>query len=142
MVDLFVQYAILRGKPGVPLWLLRAFRTVTMSSPLPAYEGGSARRCLTACEEASGTITPEVFAYREGVATCTPILVARAAAEESLRLHASVAIGNHDESDAFFRIVREDTASLRPRVRSGWLPGNQRSNKCLPPLDLRHPPAL
>ena len=118
--DLSVQYAIPRGKPDVPLWLLRAYRTVTMSSPLPAYEAGAARRRLTACQEASGAITPEVFAYREGVATCTPVLVARAAAEESLRLHASVAIGDHDESDAFFRIVREDTASLLPVGTGEW----------------------
>ena len=65
-------------------------------------------------------ITPEVFAYREGVWTCAPVLVARATAEASLRRHSSVAIGDHDESDAFFRIIREDTAALIPEETGEW----------------------
>ena len=80
-MDLSVQYAIPRGKPGVPPWVLHAYCTVTMSSPLPAYEAGAARLRLTTCEEASWAITPEVLAYREGVPTSTPVLVARVAAE-------------------------------------------------------------
>ena len=61
VADLSVKYAILRGKPGVPLWLLRAYRTVTMLSPLPAHEAGATRLRLTSCLEASRAITPEVF---------------------------------------------------------------------------------
>ena len=85
MADLSLHYAILQGKPGVLLWLLWAYRTVTMSSPLPPYEASTARLRLTSCLEALRAITPEVFAYRKGVPTSAPILVARAAAETSLR---------------------------------------------------------
>jgi hypothetical protein len=120
VIDVSVQYAIDRDKPDVPRWVLRAFRTVTMTSPLPAYESGSARCRLTDCQEASGAITPDVFAYREGLSTCVPVLVARAAAEFSLELYSTVAIGDHDESDAFFRIVRSDTALLISEDSGEW----------------------
>ena len=112
--DVSVQYTIDRRKPSVPAWVICAFWTVTMSSPVPAYEAGSARLRLTSCLEASGAITPKVFAYREGLPTSAPVLVAWAAAERSLARYSSVAIGDHDESDAFFRIVREDSARLIP----------------------------
>ena len=91
-----------------------------MSSPLPAYEASAARLRLMSCLEASQAITPEVFAYREGLPTSAPILVAPAAAETSLGLYASVAIGDHNESDAFFRIVQEDTAALIPEETGEW----------------------
>ena len=49
-----------------------------------------------------------------------PILVARAAAETLLGLYAAVAIGDHNESDPFFRIIQEDTAALIPTETGEW----------------------
>ena len=86
--------------------MICAFRTVTMSWPLPAYESGSACLRLTTCQEASGAITPEVFAYCEGLSMCVPVLVAHVVTELALKLFSMVAIPNHVESDAFFWIMR------------------------------------
>ena len=100
-----------------------------MSSPVPAFEARAARLRLTTCLEAWGAITPDVFAYREAITTSTPVLVARAVAERSLALHSSVAIGDHDESDAFFRGRTLPRSSPQTRASGTSVPGPRGSTR-------------
>ena len=104
-------------KSGPPT-VAKSYRPVALEPVLARKESGCAQHRLAETMEMSGHLTPEYFSYRSGHSPAFMALACRGAAEGTLRRTGSVAIGDHDESDAFLRVQREDSAALM-----GLLPG-------------------
>ena len=120
--SLVVCYGIFKGTKNKPLprSVAKSFRPVSVCSPLAAIEPGSAQLKLTSSQEISQFLPPSTYAYRKGFSPSMPVFAARVAVMISLDLHQSVAIGDFDCSDAFFRVARGELSALLDAMPDTW----------------------
>ena len=120
--SLVVCYGIFKGTKNKPLPRLvaKSFRPVSVCSPLAAIEPGSAQLKLTSSQEISQFLPPSTYAYKKGFSPSMPVFAAMVAVMISLDLHQSVAIGDFDCSDAFFRVPRGELSALLDVMPDTW----------------------